>query len=40
MHSPTDLLLSRARERFALQDYYGAVHMLEEVLSRSIASIS
>ena len=33
MHSPTDSLLARARERFALQDYYGAVHMLEEVLS-------
>ncbi|MGE5092965.1 MAG: tetratricopeptide repeat protein [Bacillota bacterium] len=37
MHSPTDLLLTRARERFALQDYYGAVHVLEEVLSQGHA---
>ncbi|MBA2626559.1 MAG: tetratricopeptide repeat protein, partial [Gemmatimonadales bacterium] len=37
MNSPTDLLLARARERFALQDYYGAVHLLEEVLSQGHA---
>lgn len=26
-------LLARARERFALQDYYGAVHLLEELIA-------
>ena len=32
MHQPgTDLLLARARERFVLQDYHGAVHLLEEI---------
>ena len=25
--------VKEARERFALQDYYGAVHLLEEVLA-------
>jgi tetratricopeptide (TPR) repeat protein len=29
----TDRLLSRARERFAVQDYYGAVHLLEDIVS-------
>ncbi len=33
MNPSTESLLARARERFALQDYYGAVHLLEEVLS-------
>ena len=32
MHQPgADLLLVRARERFVLQDYHGAVHLLEEI---------
>ncbi len=32
MHQPgADLLLARARERFVLQDYHGAVHLLEEI---------
>ena len=31
MAGPTDRLLARARERFAVQDYYGAVHLLEEI---------
>ena len=28
----TELLLARARERFVVQDYYGAVHLLESVV--------
>lgn len=32
MHVSTDHLLAQARERFAVQDYYGAAHLLEEVL--------
>jgi len=32
MHVSTDHLLQRAHERFAVQDYYGAVHLLDEVL--------
>jgi len=32
MASQTDRLLARARERFAVQDYYGAVHLLEEIV--------
>lgn len=32
MHRPgADQLVARARERFVLQDYHGAVHLLEEV---------
>lgn len=31
MKSSTDQLVARAQERFVLQDYYGAVHLLEEV---------
>lgn len=31
MHPSADLLVGRARERFVLQDYHGAVHLLEEV---------
>jgi tetratricopeptide (TPR) repeat protein len=33
MPAPTDRLLARARERFAVQDYYGAVHLLEEIVA-------
>ena len=29
----TDRLLTRAQERFAVQDYYGAVHLLEEIVA-------
>ncbi|HUF35265.1 MAG TPA: tetratricopeptide repeat protein [Gemmatimonadales bacterium] len=32
MAGQTDRLLARARERFAVQDYYGAVHLLEEIV--------
>lgn len=32
MAGQTELLLARARERFAVQDYYGAVHLLESVV--------
>jgi tetratricopeptide (TPR) repeat protein len=32
MAAQTDRLLIRARERFAVQDYYGAVHLLEEIV--------
>jgi len=31
MHVSADHLLAQARERFALQDYYGAAHLLESV---------
>lgn len=30
-------LLERARERFALSDYFGAIHLLEEVIERGRA---
>jgi tetratricopeptide (TPR) repeat protein len=33
MHVSADHLLAAARERFALQDYYGAVHLLEELVA-------
>ncbi len=33
MQISTDHLLAQARERFAVQDYYGSVHLLEEVIS-------
>jgi tetratricopeptide (TPR) repeat protein len=41
MHVSADHLLAQARERFAVQDYYGAAHLLEEVLSsgRSFADV-
>jgi tetratricopeptide (TPR) repeat protein len=41
MHVSTDHLLAQARERFAVQDYYGAAHLLEEVLEsgRSFADV-
>jgi tetratricopeptide (TPR) repeat protein len=32
MTGQTELLLARARERFGVQDYYGAVHLLESVV--------
>jgi tetratricopeptide (TPR) repeat protein len=32
MAGQTELLLARARERFDVQDYYGAVHLLESVV--------
>jgi tetratricopeptide (TPR) repeat protein len=32
MAGQTELLLVRARERFVVQDYYGAVHLLESVV--------
>jgi tetratricopeptide (TPR) repeat protein len=32
MAGQTELLLARARERFVVQDYYGAVHLLESVV--------
>jgi tetratricopeptide (TPR) repeat protein len=41
MRVSTDHLLAQARERFAVQDYYGAVHLLEDVLQsgRSFADV-
>lgn len=33
MHVSADYLLAQARERFAVQDYYGTVHLVEEVLA-------
>jgi tetratricopeptide (TPR) repeat protein len=37
MRANAEQLLIHARERFALQDYYGAVHLLEEVVERGRA---
>ena len=34
MHVSPEHLLTQARERFAVQDYYGAVHLLEELLAK------
>jgi len=41
MQISADHLLTQARERFAIQDYYGAVHLLEDVLAsgRSFADV-
>jgi tetratricopeptide (TPR) repeat protein len=41
MQVSADHLLSQARERFAVQDYYGAVHLLEEMVQsgRSFADV-
>lgn len=41
MQVSADHLLAQARERFAVQDYYGAAHFLEEVLEsgRSFADV-
>ncbi len=33
MHVSADYLLAQARERFAVQDYHGAAHLVEEVLA-------
>lgn len=33
MQVSADHLLGQARERFAVQDYYGAVHLLEDVIA-------
>ena len=33
MAGQTERLLARARERFAVQDYYGTVHLLEDIVS-------
>lgn len=41
MQVSSDHLLGQARERFAVQDYYGAVHLLEDVIAsgRSFADV-
>lgn len=41
MAGQPERLLARARERFTVQDYYGAVHLLEEVVEsgRSFADV-
>lgn len=41
MQVSSDHLLSQARERFAVQDYYGAAHLLEEIVTsgRSFADV-
>lgn len=33
MAAQTERALARARERFAVQDYYGTVHLLEEIVA-------
>jgi tetratricopeptide (TPR) repeat protein len=33
MAGQTERLLGRARERFAVQDYYGTVHLLEDIVT-------
>jgi tetratricopeptide (TPR) repeat protein len=33
MAAQTERALARARERFAVQDYYGTVHLLEEIVT-------
>src|SRR5690606_40141835 len=33
VHVNSDHLVAQARERFALQDYYGAIHLLDEVVA-------
>jgi hypothetical protein len=32
MAAQTERVLTRARERFAVQDYYGTIHLLEEIV--------
>ncbi len=41
MAGQPERLLARARERFTVQDYYGAVHLLEEIVEsgRSFADV-
>src|SRR5262249_5535416 len=38
MNVSADHLLAQAKERFALQDYYGAAHLLESVLETGKSS--
>ncbi|CAN5807141.1 hypothetical protein BH24GEM1_BH24GEM1_26010 [soil metagenome] len=33
MAAQTERVLARARDRFAVQDYYGTVHLLEEIVA-------
>jgi tetratricopeptide (TPR) repeat protein len=33
MATQTEHVLSRARDRFAVQDYYGTIHLLEEIVA-------
>ncbi|HEX6616283.1 MAG TPA: tetratricopeptide repeat protein [Gemmatimonadales bacterium] len=33
MAGPTERLLARARDRFTVQDYYGAIYLLEEIVA-------
>jgi tetratricopeptide (TPR) repeat protein len=33
MPTQTEHVLSRARDRFAVQDYYGTIHLLEEIVA-------
>lgn len=33
MDVSADHLIARARERFAVQDYYGAIHLLEDIIA-------
>jgi tetratricopeptide (TPR) repeat protein len=33
MVAQTERMLTRARERFAVQDYYGTIHLLEEIVA-------
>jgi tetratricopeptide (TPR) repeat protein len=33
MAAQTERILTRARERFAVQDYYGTIHLLEEIVA-------
>ena len=42
MAAQTDRALDRARERFAVQDYYGTVHVLEEIVAtgRAFADVN
>ncbi len=37
MNAKADHFIAQARERFALDDYYGAIHLLEEVLGNGHA---
>jgi hypothetical protein len=32
MAGQTERLLARARDRFTVQDYYGAIYLLEEIV--------
>ena len=33
MAGQTERLLARARDRFTVQDYYGAIYLLEEIVA-------